>query len=274
MLSHLKSKLKEEKKKETQVQPENKTIPFSMKIFHSPLDLKEFEVKGLDKVYYVRDFLDEAEEEALISQIKNSGKERWVSLPYSKRRLQKWGGDVTNEGLDNQEPLPDYYQILADALKSQSIIEKDINHILLNEYEPGIGIMPHTDGPLYFPYVCIISLGSTCTFSFYKDYEGYKQGEVEGKLFIEPRSLLIFSQKCYNEYLHSIPDTNFDPITLSVNENGLVSPYSNILKTSFLKGNREKIDSEISLNGIFDLNVWRQVRYSITLRHVFPKIMK
>ena len=33
------------------------------------------------------------------------------------------------------------------------------NHVLVNAYLPGQGIMPHQDGPLYYPGVCIISLG-------------------------------------------------------------------------------------------------------------------
>jgi alkylated DNA repair protein alkB family protein 6 len=40
----------------------------------------------------------------------------------------------------------------------------------VNEYIDGIGIMPHTDGPLYFPHVAILSLGSGAIFNFYKDY--------------------------------------------------------------------------------------------------------
>ena len=38
----------------------------------------------------------------------------------------------------------------------------------------GVGIMPHTDGPLYFPFVAIVSLGSHCLFNFFKDYQYYK----------------------------------------------------------------------------------------------------
>lgn len=41
-----------------------------------------------------------------------------------------------------------------------------INHVLVNEYLPGQGIMPHQDGPAYFPVVAIISLGSPAVMRF------------------------------------------------------------------------------------------------------------
>jgi alkylated DNA repair protein alkB family protein 6 len=41
------------------------------------------------------------------------------------------------------------------------------NHILINKYEVGVGIMPHKDGPLYNPYVVILSIGSDSFFNFY-----------------------------------------------------------------------------------------------------------
>lgn len=42
-----------------------------------------------------------------------------------------------------------------------------INHVLVNEYLPGQGIMPHQDGPAYFPVVAIISLGSPAVMRFF-----------------------------------------------------------------------------------------------------------
>ena len=40
------------------------------------------------------------------------------------------------------------------------------NHVLLNAYLPGQGIMPHQDGPLYHPGVCIVSLGAPAVIRF------------------------------------------------------------------------------------------------------------
>lgn len=43
-----------------------------------------------------------------------------------------------------------------------------MNHVLVNEYEPKVGILAHTDGPLYFPYTIVVSINSFCILEFYK----------------------------------------------------------------------------------------------------------
>ena len=42
------------------------------------------------------------------------------------------------------------------------------NHVLVNEYLPGQGIMPHTDGPAFFPMVSTVSLGSHTFLDLYE----------------------------------------------------------------------------------------------------------
>ena len=41
------------------------------------------------------------------------------------------------------------------------------NHVLLNEYTPGQGIMPHLDGDLFFPTISTVNLGSHSVLNFY-----------------------------------------------------------------------------------------------------------
>ena len=43
---------------------------------------------------------------------------------------------------------------------------KEPNHVLLNAYMPGQGIMAHQDGPLYHPGACIVSLSSPTVMHF------------------------------------------------------------------------------------------------------------
>jgi alkylated DNA repair protein alkB family protein 6 len=50
--------------------------------------------------------------------------------------------------------------------KETTLFLAPINHILVNEYLPGQGIMPHQDGPLYHPVVAILSLGSPALMHF------------------------------------------------------------------------------------------------------------
>lgn len=60
-------------------------------------------------------------------------------------------------------PLPKYLQFLEPALDS---IVPTYNHILINDYPEGIGIMPHKDGPSYFGRVFVLSFGSYCVIQF------------------------------------------------------------------------------------------------------------
>ena len=53
--------------------------------------------------------------------------------------------------------------------------------------------MPHTDGPLYHPYVTVISLGSPVLFKIYKDMTEYSLDADTANVIVENGSLLIFS---------------------------------------------------------------------------------
>ena len=41
------------------------------------------------------------------------------------------------------------------------------NHVLVNEYRSGQGIMPHTDGPLFTPVITTVTLGSHALLDLY-----------------------------------------------------------------------------------------------------------
>ena len=59
------------------------------------------------------------------------------------------------------------------------------NHVLVNSYLPGEGIMPHQDGPLYHPAVCILSLGCPAIVRF------WRKGECsEGTLVLQGFALV------------------------------------------------------------------------------------
>lgn len=60
------------------------------------------------------------------------------------------------------------------------------NHVLVNEYRPGEGIMPHEDGPAYYPMVATVSLGAPIVLDiFEKGEEGL--GEARYRIVQEPR---------------------------------------------------------------------------------------
>lgn len=105
--------------------------------------------------------------------------------------------------------------------------EKLPNHVLVNEYKPGEGILPHEDGPLYYPVVTNITLNSSTVIDFYKprksttcevtdNAEDTEKNSYIGSLLLEQRSLLITSGVMYTDYLHGIEARMEDVIDNSI----------------------------------------------------------
>jgi alkylated DNA repair protein alkB family protein 6 len=67
------------------------------------------------------------------------------------------------------ESLPKWLDPFTERIL-QLLSEKNFqfNHCLVNEYEAGQGIMPHTDGPVYYPIVTTMSLQSHTVIEFYR----------------------------------------------------------------------------------------------------------
>nr|KAF6406055.1 alkB-like protein 6 [Molossus molossus] len=117
-------------------------------------------------IYYVPDFISKEEEEYLLRQVFNAPKPKWTQL--SGRRLQNWGGLPHPRGMV-PERLPLWLQRYVDKVSDLSLFGGlPANHVLVNQYLPGEGIMPHEDGPLYYPTVSTISLGSHTMLDLYE----------------------------------------------------------------------------------------------------------
>lgn len=147
------------------------------------------------------------------------------------------------------------------------------NHVLVNEYLPGQGIMPHDDGPLFEPIICTISCGSHTILRFHEndtqisntnanadsiavaddDCNVPEHRKLICELLIEPRSLLILKHDMYTKYLHSIAEQTHDTITTQLANLGQCA------------------DDELKnqLGGTIE----RNRRISLTIRHV-PKTSK
>ena len=140
------------------------------------------------------------------------------------RRLQTWPGDLTKDTLLDS-PLPDWLidpvipRILALPKEVRNQEENIFsgsphhvpNHVLINEYLPGQGIMPHKDGSAYYPAVCTVSLGASLCLDFYgSNDDGTRESKPRWRIFQEPRSLLITTDELYTEYLHGIADFGAD----------------------------------------------------------------
>jgi alkylated DNA repair protein alkB family protein 6 len=111
--------------------------------------------------------------------------------------------------------------------------------------------MPHEDGPLYYPTVTTISLGSHTLLDFYKplglEEETEKKDRFMFSLLLEPRSLLILQEDMYKVCLHGIKETVQDEINSDSIRN-----YSRIESTRYSHSS----------------TVERKTRVSLTIRHV------
>lgn len=90
----------------------------------------------------------------------DSGIGEWKTMTYGKR----------NVCMFQHDPLPPPLSILAQHLVSTGIFPSNQppNHVLLNEYQPSQGILPHTDGPRYASRTATLSLGSPVVLHFTK----------------------------------------------------------------------------------------------------------
>lgn len=160
------------------------------------LDLSAYKVS--DGVYLVPDYIDLATEAKVLEHGVYQAN-RWVNV--RNRRLQMWGGTVTPEGLVDQEELPVWLKIFTRKLTSEGIFSAEPNHVLINEYQPGQGILPHTDGPSYFPLVATVSLGSPAMYVY------WTQTATRTPSFAVPvpqRSMIVSTDLAYTELLHSV----------------------------------------------------------------------
>ena len=134
--------------------------------------------------------------------------------------------------------------------------------------------MPHLDGPLYYPTIATINLGSHTVLDFYKQlddqdttsdkFESLDEAPCSdpqdstslhsryvGSFLLERRSLVCFKQDMYNVYLHGIEELSQDSLR-----------DKNILNINF-SGDGVEGDSTRE----------RGTRVSLTIRH-FPKVLK
>ncbi|KAI2469224.1 hypothetical protein F4781DRAFT_233808 [Annulohypoxylon bovei var. microspora] len=188
-----------------------------------PETLEQVQIPNLPPAaYYISDFITQDEEETILEKIASAPKPRWKQLTH--RRLQTWPSDLVNNKLMDA-PLPAWLDDpIVPRLKSirlsKNLDSCDIfsdsphqkpNHVLINEYPPGIGIMPHKDGAAYHPVVCTVSLGASLCLNIYKPKDdGSLDPKPEWRILQEPRSLLVTTSALYTDFLHGIEDITED----------------------------------------------------------------
>lgn len=114
------------------------------------------------------------------------------------------------------ETIPSWLQTYVDKINNLGVLgDHRVNHVLVNEYLSGQGIMPHSDGPLFLPIISTISCGSHTILELQKsaqEYETENNNETV-QILVERRSLLMIKDDAYHKYMHSIAERTEDLIS-------------------------------------------------------------
>nr|CAD1833131.1 unnamed protein product [Ananas comosus var. bracteatus] len=191
--------------------------------------------------------------------------------------------------------VPAWLTKITERICAQTgLFPSPINHVLINEYLPDQGIMPHQDGPAYFPVVAILSLGSPAVIDFtpHQRIKECTPAAVETEvskerdrlssttefaceekddhhhlcsLLLMPRSLFVFKDRAYSDYLHGIEDSDLQRLDKVVN----ISEVSELEQPNRSRTQDEAVNfSGIGQNGILQRT---STRVSLTCRLV-PKV--
>lgn len=179
-----------------------------------PEELDAYKVGSLPTIFYIPEYLSPEDQLGLLQQINVGSSTKWKSL--KNRRLQNWGGVVHEKGLLPQKLPPWLSDLTGNICRDLGLYPAPINHVLINEYLPGQGIMQHQDGPAYFPVVAILSLGSPAVMQFTPHQKLFEMAGDVGKmhstthegvsLVLMPGSLLVFRDVAYQDFLHGIDE--------------------------------------------------------------------
>jgi len=122
--------------------------------------------------------------------------------PELRRRTQQYGHLFSyqyRKVLEELGPLPDFVQPVLARIAEQDLSPPP-NHLLVNEYEAGQGIMPHTDAPSIFgPVIMSLSLISACVMRFTNLDTGHSVD-----VLLPRRSMLVMTNEARYNYKHSI----------------------------------------------------------------------
>ena len=156
------------------------------------------------------------EEQVHVAAISNPG---WTRLRHARRRVALFDGRRDGNGIDttgNEKAnslLPPPLANIAAALVKAGIFPEETppNHVLVNDYRPSEGIMPHTDGPSYLDRTATVSIGGPVILKFRRrlttDEIGGKRDYPRLDLLLSGEgSLVVFTGEAYTHYLHSIDE--------------------------------------------------------------------
>ncbi|RUS31682.1 hypothetical protein BC938DRAFT_477327 [Jimgerdemannia flammicorona] len=170
----------------------------------------------MDGLTMLPDFITEDEASALIAAIDEqpwSGNGIRYRGRYSlTRTFHARGAHETADAavrlpiLSGLGPLPDFLSFLVDRIVERAFMDGDTpNYLVINEYELGQGIMPHTDATVFGPTIAVVSLLTPCIMNFLHPRTGHSFD-----LLIPRNSLTVMSRAARYDYKHSISKNHVD----------------------------------------------------------------
>lgn len=183
----------------------------ALKIEALKIEALKIEALKIDGLKYIPDYIDD--ETFLLQQIDSSS---WLN--DLQRRVQHYGYkydyQTKNVNFDNYlGELPQYLMQICEKMLKNNLIEQMPNQVIVNEYQPGQGILAHIDHPTIFgDTICSLSLGSPCVMNF-----TYKLNKIQ--ILLEPRSLLILTGAARYQWKHAIAARKIDKYEM---QNGLL----------------------------------------------------
>lgn len=155
---------------------------------------------------YIPNYLADDKQHQLLDII---DRQEWAIR--TERRVQHYGYryDEENGSLASTQylgVLPDWLQTLAHQFHETHLTPKLPDQVIINEYQPGQGIINHIDCiPCFGNTIITLSLGSPCVMDF--THSRTKEREA---ILLSPGSLLIFQKAARTLWQHGIAARHID----------------------------------------------------------------
>lgn len=161
---------------------------------------RDSEIKKVPGLVYIPNYLKKDDQDDLIQVI---DQQKWSIKEH--RKIQEYGykydyQDGTFVASTHLGTLPDWAQSIAVRLAKDGLIRNVPDQVIVNEYQPGQGIVSHTDCiPCFGNTIITLSLGSDCVMNF-----THAQTSEEAKILLQIGSLLIFKGEARYGWQHGI----------------------------------------------------------------------
>lgn len=163
--------------------------------------------KGL---FYIKNIITLTEEKEILEYLNLNGKWFKILQNTKSREVIHYGYEYPyklekNSKMKKIENIPEIFLNIIEKIKNKPEfcgLLKDYNfdQLIINKYEPGQGIAPHTDHTSFFDkIIACITLGSGCNIKFNR-----LNDNKEYNVYVEQRSLYIMSENARYKWTHSI----------------------------------------------------------------------